>query len=274
VLQKSKNQFQNQDRWNKKGLDFIQELKKNPTKYLIDKPNEGITRQDSWLDYNREVGNLKEKSILEIGCGRGEFSVYMAKQGAKVTAVDIGPDLINSAKEVSRINDTNIKFICCCATKIDLTANSFDLVSGMAILHHLSDENIISILKISRKLLKPGAKVIFVEPIENSKTFDFIQNLVPVGRRPSIIQRKKWSKYVECLDERALKTSELIEWGERAGFSKIQVFHRGLTIRLSRIIGKRHIPTLKNIDNFLLKYFPPLSRYCRNATVVYSQINI
>ena len=56
MVQKSKNEFQNQDRWNKKGLDFIQELKKNPTKYLIDKPNEGITRQDYWLDYNREVG--------------------------------------------------------------------------------------------------------------------------------------------------------------------------------------------------------------------------
>ena len=269
--QKSKNQLQNQDRWNKKGLDFIQELKNNPTKYLIEKPNDGITRQDSWIDYVREAGNLREKSILEIGCGRGEFSVYMAKQGAKVTAVDIGPDLINSAKEISIINATKIKFICCCASEIDLPANSFDLVSGMNVLHHLSDENVMSVLKISRELLKPGAKVIFIEPIENSKTFDFIQNLVPVGRRPSIVQRKKWSKFVESLDERALTTSELIEWGERAGFSKIQVFPRGLTIRLSRIIGKRHIPTLKNIDNLLLKHFPPLSRYCRNATVVYSQ---
>lgn len=47
----------------------------------------------------RLLGPIKDRKILDLACGQGFFSHALAKEGAKVTAVDISPELITIAKE-------------------------------------------------------------------------------------------------------------------------------------------------------------------------------
>lgn len=56
------------------------------------------------------LGNVKNKKILEIGCGGAQNSIYFAKHGAKVTAVDISKDQIEFAKKLSKKHDVKIDF--------------------------------------------------------------------------------------------------------------------------------------------------------------------
>ena len=59
-----------------------------------------------------EIKNdAKNKTVLDIGCGPGHYSVILSKMGAKVTAIDISKEMIQEAKKNSeKLNAKNIKF--------------------------------------------------------------------------------------------------------------------------------------------------------------------
>jgi len=74
---------------------------------------EGIyyPREDSMLLAEAiESMDLRGKSCLEIGCGSGFLSILMAKSGAVVTAVDINPKAVETARKNADINGINIQF--------------------------------------------------------------------------------------------------------------------------------------------------------------------
>ena len=72
----------------------------------------------------------KDMTILDIGCGTGITSKFMAQLGGKVMAVDIAPKLIEYAKKESK--HKNIKYICQDVTTLDLK-KTFDLIVIVAV---------------------------------------------------------------------------------------------------------------------------------------------
>lgn len=98
-------QSKDQGRLNQQGAQELKEILKHPDKFVIRNCPIG------WLAASGEImrilGPLEDKGILELGCGNGRFSVFLAKQGAKVTGVDIGPDLIAAANAIAKINQVD-----------------------------------------------------------------------------------------------------------------------------------------------------------------------
>ncbi|MBU1136612.1 MAG: class I SAM-dependent methyltransferase [Nanoarchaeota archaeon] len=56
------------------------------------------------------LGNLKNKNVLEIGCGGAQCGIAMAKQGAKVTGIDISEEQLKFAANLAEKNNVKIKF--------------------------------------------------------------------------------------------------------------------------------------------------------------------
>ncbi len=50
--------------------------------------------------YDRLIGEVKGKHILEIGCGAGQNSIFLAKNGANVTALDFSTEQLNHGKSL------------------------------------------------------------------------------------------------------------------------------------------------------------------------------
>lgn len=50
------------------------------------------------------IGNVKNKNILDVGCGGVRNSIPLAKLGAKVTGVDISSKMLDFAKNNSKID--------------------------------------------------------------------------------------------------------------------------------------------------------------------------
>src|SRR5690349_19347101 len=48
---------------------------------------------------------------LDLGCGAGIFSVYMAKSGYQVTGVDFIPEALEMAKKYARENGVSVRFL-------------------------------------------------------------------------------------------------------------------------------------------------------------------
>jgi len=122
--------------------------------------------------------NCLDAKVLEYGCGTGSYAFELAKAGAKVTAIDISSMALNIARaratELGGYN--NIIFKKMNAEKMDFDDASFDLICGTGILHHL--DLVKAILEIKR-ILKPGAKAIFIEPLGHNIFINIFRRFTP-----------------------------------------------------------------------------------------------
>jgi ubiquinone/menaquinone biosynthesis C-methylase UbiE len=86
------------------------------------------------------------KNSLEIGCGTGAFSRFLAARSDRVLAIDLSPNMIRIAEERS-LNYPNIEFQTADATALELDAEGFDCIVSIATLHHLPLEKMLSKMK-------------------------------------------------------------------------------------------------------------------------------
>jgi 2-polyprenyl-3-methyl-5-hydroxy-6-metoxy-1,4-benzoquinol methylase len=265
-------QSEEQQRWDQYGQDRIDRIKKDPDSFIVnDFQVSGLEAVSA--DLMDVLHPLTGQKVLELGCGWGNFAVFLAKQGAEVTAVDIGPSLIAASRMLAEVNHVSCDFRQANIVDLPFEADSYDKVVGLMILHHLSRHDLESALHESFRVLKPGGVAVFYEPVENSKAFDFVQNLVPVGsksghyHRPSILNRKAWLEYVRALDDRSLTNRELTSAGQHFGTVKIRPY--GLLVRISRLIGRKYKRTLAAADRVLLRSIPPLRYLCQTVLVEY-----
>jgi ubiquinone/menaquinone biosynthesis C-methylase UbiE len=124
---------------------------------------------------------------------------------------------------------------------------SFDVLFGKAILHHL-DVNF-GWHELYR-VLKPGGKAVFVEPMGMNPLLKFARSWIPY---PSKNPRGA---------DRPLNYREIDEWGKQ--FREFRYQEIQLLSMLERGLGfKRRLPKLRRLDAYLLHHLPFLRRYCR-----------
>lgn len=108
------------------------------------------------------MGDIKDKHILDLGCGAGETSVYFALKGAKVTAGDISQKMIHVVNQLAAKWDVEVDTKVVIGEDMDLQSSYYDYVFGNGVLHHLDREKAYN--EIFR-VLKPGGRAIFIEPL-------------------------------------------------------------------------------------------------------------
>lgn len=216
--------------------------------------------------------------ILELGSGRGEFSILLAKMGGNVTGMDIGPDLVELSTRAALLNNAACEFVVGSIDNLPFNDCSFDYVVGNAILHHLPVNGVKDAVSEACRVLKSGGKAIFTEPLENSKFFDFVQNIIPVDKkgsshyRPSVLNRKEWKKYLQEADDRALSNRELIS--AKGAFDSVSFFYYGFLIRLGRLSRNAlFIRLLTGLDVLLTYKFSPLTRLSQEGLIIYKKNN-
>jgi SAM-dependent methyltransferase len=103
------------------------------------------------------------RTVLEIGCGRGELARSLAgKTGMQVLGVDVSAAFVQEAQ--ASASESNVSFDVLDFTQpSEMSGRKFDYIVGNGILHHLY-YNLPASLRSMRDLLKPGGRVIFLEP--------------------------------------------------------------------------------------------------------------
>jgi malonyl-CoA O-methyltransferase len=100
--------------------------------------DENLTRDLDQRVTLESLGNLHFDSILEIGCGTGKNTVFLAKIGSVVHAVDFSHGMIEKAKE--KVQADNVHF-----SMMDITQRwkfedqSIDLIVCNLVLEHIKD---------------------------------------------------------------------------------------------------------------------------------------
>jgi len=102
------------------------------------------------FDYINDANNLKNKTVLDIGCGGGLLTEKLCLHGAIVTGIDKSKLLIKIAENHSNFTK-NLTYI-----NIDINnlyhhnLNKYDIITCMEVMEHLNDQNIL--FKLLNKL--------------------------------------------------------------------------------------------------------------------------
>ncbi len=99
---------------------------------------------------------LKPKSLLDIGCGGGDVARAIAgwakQDGFEVNITAIDPDERALLFAEHQANPSNLRFLQASSSDLVLENYSFDIVISNHVLHHLSDQALLSLLIDSKAL--------------------------------------------------------------------------------------------------------------------------
>jgi ubiquinone/menaquinone biosynthesis C-methylase UbiE len=106
----------------------------------------------------RVVGDVKGKHVLDLACGEGFFSRALLDAGARVTGVDIAPELIAIAK---KLGPAGITYLAAPASRIPLPDSSFDAAICVLALQNIKDLSG-TMAQVSHLLKKNGAFIVIL----------------------------------------------------------------------------------------------------------------
>ncbi|MCD4818682.1 MAG: class I SAM-dependent methyltransferase [Candidatus Cloacimonetes bacterium] len=112
-----------------------------------------LAKSEQWLVFINELKQKKVKTVLDMGCGGGHWSIVLARAGFQVTSVDISETAIknlNEWKEREYLNTLIETKICSLEKYYESSEKEkYDLVICNSVLDHI----IIRDVKNSHKLL-------------------------------------------------------------------------------------------------------------------------
>ena len=132
-----------------KGYEAIRTRKYNYNN-LLEQPN-----------FLKLVPKLNDKTVLDLGCGMGDFAFACIQKGAKfVTGIDISTKMIARAKE--SYQHECLQFQTIAVEDMELKAGHFDFISSSLALHYVADFDTIT-KKISSALCDGGVLLFSIQ---------------------------------------------------------------------------------------------------------------
>ena len=195
------------------------------------------------------LGDVRGRSVLDFGCGSGENTVLLASQGARVIGLDISAPLIELARQRLAVNGLagTTAFVVGSGHDVPIADTSIDVVFGIAILHHL--DLAVAAQEVHR-VLKPGGRAIFQEPVRDSRLVRAIRACIPY-QAPDV------SPF-----ERPLTTADLDAFGKPFVRSHMRPFALPFVLAAHTVHRlRRYLPQAYRSDAGILRRVPQLTRF-------------
>ena len=183
---------------------------------------------------------LKDKKVIDVGCGGGILSESIALRGAQVTGIDMGETPLSVARLHSLETGVEIDYRQITAEEIaEEQAGQYDVVTCLEMLEHVPDPS--SVIAACSRLVKPDGHLFFSTINRNPKSFafaiigaEYVLNMLPKGTH-------EYAKFI--------RPSELESWARDQG------------LKLEDITGMTYNPLFQsyklgnNVDvNYLMHF--------------------
>ena len=218
-----------------------------------------------------QLGPLRGKRILDLGCGAGEGAVFFAKMGAHVTAVDLSPHFLDLVRRVAHLHGTILETQVGDAENLPFNDDGFDIVYAGNVLHHVE---LPAALEEIHRVLKPGGTFACWDPLRHN---------------PIINIYRRMARHVRTVDESPLAIGDLREFYVRFSTVTYQCFWLcTLWLFLRFYLVERAHPSqqrywkkiirehqrleagyhrLERLDKIILARVPYLRRHCWNIAI-------
>lgn len=106
-----------------------------------------------------EAGQAQPCKAIDLGCGAGNYAVYMASLGFEVTGVDVSSAAIGLARDNAKKKGVKCHFLVVdILDGLDEFTGTFDFAYDWSLLHHVFPENRKRYVETVHRVLAPGGK--------------------------------------------------------------------------------------------------------------------
>ena len=168
-------------------------------------------------DYISSKINLKNKKILDVGCGGGILAESLALKGAKVKGIDLADGPLKVAKIREQKRNLGITYEKVETSKLIKKKEKFDVITCLEMLEHVPDPE--KTVKECSELLNNNGDIFFSTINRNLKAFtlailgaEYILNILPKGTHDY---------------EKLIKPSELLNYIDKGGLDFLEI--KGMT---------------------------------------------
>ncbi|MFT6836245.1 MAG: 2-polyprenyl-6-hydroxyphenyl methylase/3-demethylubiquinone-9 3-methyltransferase [Francisellaceae bacterium] len=151
----------------------------------------------------KNIADINNKLVLDIGCGAGILTESLAQAGAKTTGIDLAEDSIDIAKLHALESNSDIDYQTISVENFaESHKNIFDVITCMEMLEHVPDPS--SIVSACISMLKPNGYIFLSTLNRNLKSYmmailgaEYFLKIIPKGTH----------QY-----DRFIKPSEMCNW--------------------------------------------------------------
>jgi ubiquinone/menaquinone biosynthesis C-methylase UbiE len=179
--------------------------------------------------------------VLELGCGAGDLSLELLRRGARLTALDVSPRMVELARART---GADVHFVVAAAERTGLPDASFDRVVGKWVLHHV---DVTAAAVEIHRVLRPGGRAVFFENQDRNA-------LLRVARR------RLWGAgrltWVGTQDETPLSRADFATLARTFGALELAYPSFYFFEALSRALGHRVHGPLQGLDALVWSRLP------------------
>lgn len=208
-----------------------------------------------------KIGDIRDKVILDSGCGCGEMSVFFALQGAKVIGIDKNKLAIDSSKKFAQSNKVEEKclFVQGCSELMPVDSASIDIIFSRSTIQYMDHRKV---LNEYLRILKPLGIIILIENLP----YNPIINIYRLFRR--IFARTPQDiKYLNSI-RGYITLNDIKKFADYFRYTECREYHfvRVISIPLRLLLKHNHFVEkidllLSKIDNRLFNGFSFLRRF-------------
>ena len=175
--------------------------------------------EDTWVDKYDEIISAHKGSLLDLGCGVGQYSKYFHDKGFSVTSADISERALAYLSDKYDVIDT---------VRVDMTEplpfadKSFDMVFANLSIHFFSESDTRSLIAEINRVLKDDG--IFVGSCNSSRAYKYIADFSTViedgfyredgGRTVRLFDKEQFVRFFTDWNQLVLIETETVRFNK------------------------------------------------------------
>lgn len=167
------------------------------------------TRSYPWQEMKDFLPFIEEESrVLDVGCGSGRTFDLLKGKNVQLTGIDISEGMVHFCRKRFKDHELKPRFVKANVTDLPFEDNSFDVVIGIAMLHHLPSFSLRKKgLEEMQRVVKPGGNILItnwnlwqlkyarrviqfgLKHLLSDNQYDFGDVMIPWVTKKAVVQR-------------------------------------------------------------------------------------